>query len=364
MLGVVSTEIGSEFHISSHNKLTEKNLMLKDNNLLLNYGRTAIKFLLESLRDIESVTGILLPNYLCESIIKPLRDIEIPFEFYKVDKNFQIILNDLESKVKPDWAVFILDYFNIRQEKEVRNYLQIIRNSNIIIEDITHSLFDRKEPVGHVQIASLRKWLGIPSGALIRDFYNGELYNHVLPIACEINARVVQKRFYAANLKTLYIENQLNENIKSEFLNMFAEAETILDKSIIEVQSIDSISKEIIDHYDFKAMTDIRKRNYKTLYDGLKGVKKVEVMNGVPDNNNVPLGFPIKVQDRDSLRSTLIEGQIYPPVHWPLPDELLLESTDDILKISRSIMTLPCDQRYSETDMNRIITIIKNHYCG
>jgi len=356
-------EIGSEFHISSNNKLTEKEFIFKDNNYLLNYGRTALKFLMESLKDMKPTKGILLPNYLCESIILPLTDIGIPFEFYKVDKHFKVVLNDLEGLLKPDWAVLVLDYFNIRQDKEILNYLQIIKKTNIIVEDITHSLFDQKDPIGHFQIASLRKWLGIPSGSLIRDFYKGNLQNYVLPETCEENRSVIQKRLYAATLKSFYIENGLNNDTKLKFLDLFAESEMILDTSDIKVQYIDEISKEIIHHYDFKTMMGIRKRNYKFLFDDLSKIQEIEVMNGVPNRNKVPLGFPINVQDRDALRSSLIKEQIYPPVHWPLPKELLLEPTDDILNISKSILTLPCDQRYSETDMKRVVNVIKNHYC-
>ncbi|MCZ2258632.1 DegT/DnrJ/EryC1/StrS family aminotransferase [Sporosarcina sp. G11-34] len=355
-------EIGSEFHIS-HNKILYSEVFIyKDKDILLNYGRTAIKFLLENLQDLEHIRGVLLPNYLCESIIQPLKEINIPYEFYKIDKDFKVIINDMESKLKPGWAVFVLDYFNVRQEKELLNYINNIRDTNIIIEDITHSLFDIKESIGHFQIASIRKWLGLPSGALIRDFYNGKMHNLVIPETSNINSELVQKRFYAAILKSLYLKEQGNEHVKSEYLNLFNEAEMILDKSNIEASKIDSISKEIISHYNFESMLEVRKENYKILYTGLKELQAVEVINGRPDDNKVPLGFPIKVHDRDSLRNSLIQANIYPPIHWPLPEELLYEPTDAILNISRSILTLPCDQRYTEKDMNRMIKVIKNHY--
>lgn len=355
-------EIGSEFHTNPNKYLSGENFMFKDNSILLNYGRTAIKFLMESLQDMKSVKGILLPNYLCDSIIQPLVEVNIPYEFYQIEKDFSININDLENKLKPDWAVFVLDYFNIRQESEVGNYIRKIRDTNVIIEDITHSLFDQKEPIGHYQIASIRKWLGISSGALIRDYYSGKIHNHVFSETSKVNTEIVQKRFYAANLKSIYLKCQSNKYLKSEYLNLFNEAEMILDESNIEVLKIDSISKEIISRYDFDSLIEIRKENYRTLFNGLSGIKEVEVINGIPDNNKVPLGFPIKVNDRDILRATLIKEKIFPPVHWPLPEELLDESTKAAHNIARSILTLPCDQRYTENDMNRMINVIKNHY--
>ncbi|HJF34015.1 MAG TPA: hypothetical protein K8V56_19815 [Sporosarcina psychrophila] len=358
-------EIGSEFHFyfnkskSSYQKIN----IFKFNDTLVNYGRTAIKFLIESLRKTESLKGILLPNYLCESIIQPLKESGIPYEFYKIDKYFKVQIYELEKVLQPGWAVFILDYFNLRLGEEITEYLKKIKDTNIIIEDITHSFFDQKDPIGHFQIASLRKWIGIPSGALIRDLYKGELRHFILPETCERNKVIIQKRFYAANLKRLYLENNLTEDIKLEYLNLFAEAENILDESNIKIQSIDSISQDIITHHDFKSMMKIRKRNYKILYNGLKDVSEIEIMNGIADSNKIPLGFPIKAVNRNYLRKRLISEKVYSPIHWPLPKELLRGATADILNISDNILTLPCDQRYTEADMYRIIDVIKKYYC-
>ncbi|MFD1929258.1 hypothetical protein ACFSFY_14540 [Sporosarcina siberiensis] len=356
-------EIGSEFHISTLDTLKTRSSILNNSDLLLNFGRTAIKLLVKSLQDNNGLKGILLPNYLCESIIQPINAINLPYQFYEIDKNFSVVIESLQEKIKPDWAVFHLDYFNIDKNHELLFYLKSIRSTNIIIEDITHSLFDRKEPIGHFQIASLRKWLGIPSGALIRTNGNTNMGKVTLLLNCKINTRVVEKRFYAANLKKNYLEMEELRGAKSEFLDLFSEAEVMLDESNIEVQNIDSISKQIINNFDFKSMIEIRRMNYQTLYEGLSVIPEIELLNGYPNEMKVPLGFPIKVKNRNELKSVLIDAEIYPPVHWPLPKDLLLIQTKANMHISENILTLPCDQRYSDIDMMRMINVIKKHYC-
>jgi hypothetical protein len=72
----------------------------------------------------------------------------------------------------------------------------------------------------------------------------------------------------------------------------------------------------------------------------------------------VPLGFPIVHNKRDQLLQTMFNNKIYPPVHWTLSDDIPDCYIESHL-LSRKIITLLCDQRYNESDMFRIIEIIK-----
>ena len=69
----------------------------------------------------------------------------------------------------------------------------------------------------------------------------------------------------------------------------------------------------------------------------------------------VPLGFPVRILDRDRLRQALFDSEIYPAVHWPIADVVPREF-EMSHRLAGEIMTLPCDQRYTQSDMERIIT--------
>jgi len=66
----------------------------------------------------------------------------------------------------------------------------------------------------------------------------------------------------------------------------------------------------------------------------------------------VPLGFPIRVKDRDRIRQALFNHEIYPRLRWPIKG-IVLERFRDGNRLSAEIMTLPCDQRYNRSDMER-----------
>jgi hypothetical protein len=71
----------------------------------------------------------------------------------------------------------------------------------------------------------------------------------------------------------------------------------------------------------------------------------------------VPLGFPIRVRNRDQIRQALFEHDIYPPVHWPIQGIVPAEFRDSH-RLSAEIMTLLCDQRYSRQDMDRMAQLV------
>jgi hypothetical protein len=71
----------------------------------------------------------------------------------------------------------------------------------------------------------------------------------------------------------------------------------------------------------------------------------------------VPLGFPIRLKNRDQVRQRLFEHQIYPPVHWPL-EGIVPDEFRNSHQLAANIMTLPCDQRYDGHDMMRMATLV------
>ena len=71
----------------------------------------------------------------------------------------------------------------------------------------------------------------------------------------------------------------------------------------------------------------------------------------------VPLGFPLRVLERDRVRDALFDQEIYPPVHWPLKGVVPRRFVESH-RLSAEILTLPCDQRYCPDDMERMASIV------
>lgn len=79
-------------------------------------------------------------------------------------------------------------------------------------------------------------------------------------------------------------------------------------------------------------------------------------------NNSVPLFVPILVKKevRNSLRDYLINNKVYCPIHWPKSHSLPSFMRADVFYDSE--LSLVCDQRYDERQMEKVVNLIENYY--
>ena len=73
---------------------------------------------------------------------------------------------------------------------------------------------------------------------------------------------------------------------------------------------------------------------------------------GIPGEGDCPLFFPVRLNNRDEVRSHLQSEKIYCPVHWPM--EGVLAENRESVQYSHEELSLPIDQRYGKADMQRL----------
>jgi hypothetical protein len=83
---------------------------------------------------------------------------------------------------------------------------------------------------------------------------------------------------------------------------------------------------------------------------------KIAIFRKLP-KGIVPLGFPVRVADREKVRAKLFAHGIFPPVHWPIKGTVPRTFTASH-RLAGEIMTLPCDQRYGLPVLERIVKLI------
>ena len=319
----MAREIGSEFH-----KMPIENgqgLLYPRPGSLVFSGRTAIEAVLQKLPDAHNTA--LLPSYGCDSMIVPFRAAGINVKFYQVNW-------DDGLKVETDERADILlwcNYFGFK--------IEMPDFDGVIIEDITHSLLSDapSHPHSDYLVASLRKWEPVNCGG----------YCSVKMDGTTPPENFIKEKTEAMELKTEYLED-LDAEKKPKFLKMFGESNHWLAENYSGL-SIDPWSRAYIKHADIEKQKRIRRENAKTLYEGLKG--KVQFMFPIEDMD-CPLFVPILLPNRDKVRKTLTENEIYCPVHWPKPEGC--ESNIYDMELS-----LICDQRYGIEDMERIISVLQ-----
>lgn len=359
-------EIGSEFYYSVKDIVNKGDFCLvehlkleKNKTLYLNSGRSCIKYLLKHFIENNKKGKILLPSFLCESMLQPFMELNFEYEFYNISRKLEIDLVSLKGLVDSDTiGILFVNYFGFFQNGETLRFINDIRdNGVVIIEDATQSLFSGKY-YGDYVIASLRKWFGLPDG--------GILINRGVEDVFKLNPKFSYDNFTTLRLighliKNEYINN--NINTKEVMLNSFNNGEEYLDNAI-EIKSMSPISKTLLSGYDYSLIKFKRQENYKVLFESLCDTDEIEILFKMNDDEICPLGFPVICKDRDGLRRYLTGIGIYCPVHWPVPGEVDNTMFYEAYSLEDSIMTIPCDQRYDKEDMKYIAKNIKQYYKG
>lgn len=305
---------GKEYHVNAPVKL--------------NYGRNALSYLIQ----IKKIKKIYLPFYCCSSILETVYASNINFEFYHIDNQFYPIstLNLLENEY-----ILYINYFGVN-DIQVRN---MVNNHKNIIIDNTQSFYSK--PIKHVDtFYSARKFFGVPDGSYL---YTDILMTEKLSTHTSYNYMSHLLKRIDLSAAEAYVEYTSNEeNIKN-----------------IGLKEMSSLTQRLLNGIDYKNIKKIRKQNFDFLHKNLGS--KNELSFDL-EESSVPMVYPFKIATK-GLRKFLISNSIFVATYW---NEVLniKDVSDYEKKLVEFTLPLPIDQRYSLTDMLRIVSLINNFLTG
>lgn len=348
-------EIGSYFYFNEtiHNKSEKLNDIFGKQYAYLSTCRSAIRIILSQLSENNKVA--LLPAFTCHAVVEPFVNCGYSVEPYSIKKDFSVepkrFLEDVE-RVNPS-VILIHDYFGFDSNAALRQsvlFERLKERGIVAIIDRTQSMFSFYPQLeGHYVIGSLRKWMGIPDGAFVNLFI-GEL--------CEDLELVAAKR-KAMTYKDSYIRQGIGK--KETVLELYKSAEQILD-SRNQVYAMSGVSKELFMDTDLDEMRVSRRKNYEKLANGIHYSENIHIPHLDLQDNEVPFYFPVFIKNsRADFQSYLARNSIYATVIWGCPKEY--EGKIDMIaeEIYREILCIPCDQRYTQKDMDYICKIINKY---
>jgi hypothetical protein len=305
-------------------------------------GRSAFAQILKDLKKY-GVEHVHLPAYLCDSLLQPVRAVGMQHSFYPVD-------TDLIAQVDPPSgaAVLLIHYFGWINPatKQLRS---AAGSSFTLIEDACQALlsgWNAPEEATQRVFLSPRKFGPTPLSGWCNLGVEPE------PPTTGIEAQA-WKSVTARLAKGAYLADQdspIDDLIEDFYLNSLKEVETYLDANAGQA-GVPEISLRIMSGLDWDDIAAKRRANWLTLNEALEG--KIEPLTSKLPADVVPLGYVVKLANRDSVRAKLSGQRIFCPVHWPLPLEVGPEFTD-AHTLSQSCLTLPIDQRYGPEDMHRL----------
>ncbi len=312
-----------------------------DKSLLLANARSGIAVLIELL----SPGRVWMPSYFCNHVLQTVGASGVTVRFYGVNYDLALPSREWINAVCPGDLVVLADYFGFPCDPACIQQIQ--ERGGLVLEDASQALLTRG--VGRCAdfvLYSPRKFLGVPDGGILvlREKLCTEPVLEPPPAAWWLKA------FEAAVLRREFDRYGGDRR----WFELFRESEL---EGPVGRFAMSELSRLLLLHgFDYAEIAEKRVVNYRQLVSELGTIAMFPTLpEGV-----VPLGFPIRVRQRDQLREALFSHNIYPPVHWPLQG-VVPDVFADSHRLSATIMTLPCDQRYGPADMERIANIIKRN---
>ena len=294
---------------------------------------------------------ILLPALSCESMVFPFKLYDHEVVFYRLNDDYSIDLLDLKRKLNSRQALFLyMDYFGCTSITD--NELSDLRKNYpgiVFIDDRTHVMARERnsgfEP--DYAVASIRKWLAIPDGGLLWGKITKPFRKDTTFCDTRLKAQIMRNEF----LKTG------NNRIKKEFRKIFSSVSEIMDKD--DPSEMSAYSYGLIFKTDLDRVFQQRRKNAEVLSSIL--APYVTLIQADPELCS--LYVPFLVPNRDVIQEKLSRMGIFNTIIWPLGDQQKKACITSKYTME-NMLAAPCDQRYTEADMEyigqRILEVIED----
>ncbi|MEX2356084.1 MAG: DegT/DnrJ/EryC1/StrS family aminotransferase [Thermaerobacterales bacterium] len=348
--------------LTAEKRRTAEELVPGQFHRFFSLGRGALSWLIRAY-NLTAGDEVLLPSYGCFSIVDPFTEAGLRPVFYRVDEGLRVDLADIARRRTPATKmILIVHYFGFPQPDEVMKFLAA-EDSLITIEDCTHGPFStwQGRTVGHfgqVAFTSFRKCIPVPDGAALAFKEPPPSDPPLEPsVAYGIHARC---RYWVmrsgGRRRARARERRASAALRTWMMQKIRRARD----GAVRQAPMTAVSRHLLERVPVEAGLERRRLNYELaaeLCASLQGIKLLfpDLPAGVS-----PMLVPVRIKGgrRDEVRRALKAAGILAPVHWPpLPE--IGSAFPETHRLAAEILSLPCDERYIETDMKRLGAVVE-----
>jgi hypothetical protein len=286
----------------------------------LTSGRACFRAILESLRP----SRVLVPFYICDAALEPLRLLGIPFEFYGLTPSLDPAL----SAWPADAGVLYVNFFDLKTSGADR--LSAALGPRAIVDD-TQAFFRRGRGSGW-SFNSARKFFGVPDGAYVYG-----------PCARDVRPAPPDDAVPAAHLASRLAGDQ--ELAYEQYVAAEAQVSA-------EVRLPSRASTRLLGSLAYEHVRAARRRNFSQLHERLADANAL-AMDLTLDADAVPFCYPF-LASRPSLHQALWQRQIFVPRLWPEVTSRPGGPFPWERDLAARLLPLPIDHRYGPEDMARV----------
>lgn len=295
----------------------------------VNLGRTALLWLVQS----RHCKKILLPYFLCSSVINVCSVNSIEVEFYNLDDTLTPIISPSvlteEGTLKDDIWLYLVNYYGQLSNQKI---LALQKQYKQIIVDNTQSFY--QPPLEGIDtLYSCRKFFGVSDGAYLST--DAQLLT-LEAIDC-------------SHHRMAHILGRYEENASAYYQEMLDTAATYDNMGI---RKMSKLTHNLLKAIDYETVRLKRVNNYIQLSTLLPSDNQFTGI--IPDG---PFAYPYYHANGILLRKKLASRKIFIPTNWSNVIKSMPQHTREY-QWAANILPLPCDQRYGKDEMKYLAEVI------
>lgn len=303
-----------------------------NNSLRLNSARNALKYLIEK----KQIKCILLPYFICDSVINICKNANVIIEYYNIDQ--MLLPQKGISKKKGQW-LYLIDYFGVIPKESLISFVDKFYPE--VILDCTQAFFENSMAEKIHCIYSCRKFFGVPDGAYLSCIDD----DNMLSFDCSAQ-------------RYLHIVGRADTSA-SAWYSDFRKIEDEMEHW--QIKKMSPSTQNLLRAINYDMVRKKRRDNF-TVYDGM--LKEYNALDFDVNFIDAPYSYPLFLEKMDvfAVRKSLLSEKIYIPLLW---ENVMnsLERTVFEYKLSERTLHLPTDQRYSQEEIaliaEKIINLIR-----
>lgn len=302
----------------------------QDYGLLVNSGHHGLQFILQQL---QPVMKFYIPYFTCDSVLTPLKVLNIPYQFYHINEQLEIAENI--TLAEGEYLIYT-NYYGIKDAYAVSLVKEY--GSQLIIDN-AQALFAK--PVERCyQFYSPRKFVACPDGGM------------VVPNIGDASA-LEQSKSYD---KCLSLLQRADGDIPAGHASFKAVSRQLAEDKLMLMSLL---TESLLRSKDYAKVQQVRKENFNYLHSHFQDKNRLSSLLDAKKQQTFecPLVYPFYAED-PSLRQKLISEKIFVAQYWPNVLEWCTPG-DTEYELTTHIIPIPIDQRYGKEDMDRIINLIK-----
>lgn len=290
----------------------------------LNTGRNCLEYVLRA----RKYNKVYIPYYTCDVILEPFHKLDVNYEFYHINLDFEIV-DDIQLSAGE--ALLYTNYYGLKHRYV--EYLAEQYGQQLIVDN-TQAFYDK--PVNGIDtFYTCRKFFGVPDGAYL---YTDQL----------LDEKLEQDESYE---RMSFLLKRIDLGAEAGYADFREQSHLLVGQPI---KRMSKLTERLMQSIDYEGVANCRRKNFLFLHGVLQ---KSNGLQFSLEDDAVPMIYPY-LTDQKVLREHLISNKVYVARYWPNVIDWAGEGSTESL-ITDQLVPIPIDQRYGKEEMIRILQTIR-----